>query len=167
MPHLGILKTAAEISMKCLIQIIIAALSIGLLSENCKATDTSKEIRDLYTKFYTAQNARDLDKVALEIAAAPEFLWVSDGKSIWGRQVAIERMRTFQQAEVWRVDPNLQAAKVVEASKKTAYLHLPLDLVIGTAASPDRIHFLVSALCVKTTQGWKIAALFTTTAKPD
>ena len=45
-----------------------------------------------------------------------------------------------------------------------AYLHLPLVLVIGPSSGPDRLRFLVSMLGVETTaQGWRIAALFTTT----
>jgi hypothetical protein len=37
--------------------------------------------------------------------------------------------------------------------------------VIGSAKAPDRLRFLVSMLCVRTPDGWRIAALFTTTAK--
>lgn len=153
--------------MKAASRFFFTVLSLTILTANANATGTSREIRELYTRFYTAQNARNLNEVAMQLADAPEFLWVSDGKSIWGRQTAIDRMRTFQQAEVWRVEPNLPAAKVIQISKKSAYLHLPLDLVIGAAAAPDRLRFLVSALCVRTMQGWKIAALFTTTAKPE
>jgi hypothetical protein len=40
---------------------------------------------------------------------------------------------------------------------------VPLELSIGSNADgPDHFHFLVSALCVATPQGWRIAALFTT-----
>ena len=40
-----------------------------------------------------------------------------------------------------------------------------LTLTIGLKAKPDAIHFLVSILCVKKAEGWRIAALFTTTEK--
>lgn len=146
---------------------VCALVFLVLFPAGVFASGVSKEVRDLYSRFYTAQNARDLDQVVMLIADAPEFLWVSDGKSIWGRREAIERMKGFQQAAIWRVEPDLQGAKVVEVSGKTAYLHLKLDLVIGAVQTPDRLRFLVSALCVKTGQGWKIAALFTTTAKPE
>jgi hypothetical protein len=46
-----------------------------------------------------------------------------------------------------------------------AFLHLPLVLVIGPKANPDRLRFLVSMLGVATPDGWRIAALFTTTEK--
>jgi hypothetical protein len=54
----------------------------------------------------------------------------------------------------------------VRVSDTTAFLHLPLTLVIGSQPSPDRVRFLVSVLCVRAAEGWRIAALFTTAEKP-
>lgn len=146
---------------------LMAIMWLIYLSTSGAAASTTKEVRDLYTRFYNAQNARNLDETGAQIIDSPDFLWVSDGKSIWSRKAALERMKGFQEAEIWRVEPDLQRARVIEVSETAAYMHLTLDLVIGAAAKPDRISFLVSALCVKTAQGWKIAALFTTTAKPE
>src|SRR4051812_1834473 len=56
-------------------------------------------------------------------------------------------------------------AVAVEVDANAGYLHLPLQLVIGASENPDRLHFLVSVLGVRTTQGWRIAALFTTSEK--
>jgi hypothetical protein len=42
---------------------------------------------------------------------------------------------------------------------------MPLTLTIGPKTNPDVIRFLVSILCVKQSEGWRIAALFTTTTK--
>ena len=125
------------------------------------------DILALYQRFYTAQNAHDLKAVAQTLRDSPDFLWVSDGKSIWGRDKTLQRMSSFQSADVWRVEPNLKEARVVEVNDGTAYLHLTLDLVIGAKDKPDRFPFLVSMLCARTDEGWKIAALFTTTPKPE
>ncbi len=96
---------------------------------------------------------------------APTFLWVSDGQSFWGRDAVLARMASFQGAEVWRVEPDIARAVAVPVSDRVGYLHLPLVLVIGPAANPDRLRFLVSVLGVETETGWRIAALFTTTEK--
>jgi len=145
----------------------VALLSLLLISSNSYAGDTAKDILELYSGFYNAQNRRNIDEVGAQLLDSSQFLWVSDGKSIWGRTATLERMSQFQGAEVWRVEPDLKTAKVVEVTDSSAFLHLKLDLVIGATAKPDTIGFLVSALCVKTNKGWKIAALFTTTAKPE
>ena len=125
------------------------------------------DILALYQRFYTAQNAHDLKAVAQNLWDSPDFLWVSDGKSIWGRDKTLQRMSNFQSADIWRVEPNLTKARVVEVNDGTAYLHLTLDLVIGAKDKPDRFPFLVSMLCARTNEGWKITALFTTAPKPD
>jgi hypothetical protein len=65
----------------------------------------------------------------------PRFLWVSDGKSFWGREAMLERMASFQEAEVWQVDPDLEKAVAVEIGPETGYLHLPLQLTIGAKTS--------------------------------
>src|SRR5262249_7531619 len=119
----------------------------------------------LYERFVAAQNRHDLVAVRALLLDSPRFLWVSDGMSVWGPQATIQRMSLFQEAEIWRVEPQLREAVGVEVRPRAAYLPLPLDLVIGKAAAPERIRFLVSVLCVETPVGWRIAALFTTTAK--
>lgn len=127
----------------------------------------SDEVRAVYTRFAAAQNARNLDQVRAVLLDSPRFLWVSDGKTFWGRETMLERMASFQEAEVWQVEPAVDKAVAVEVGDGAAYLHLPLTLVIGARPSPDRLKFLVSVLCVSTPEGWRIAALFTTTEKPE
>jgi ketosteroid isomerase-like protein len=145
--------------------ILALALFAGLLAGPARA-DWSDEVRAAYELFAGAQNARDLRKVNELLLDAPHFLWVSDGMSVWGRDAALERMGAFQEAEIWRVEPDLGRAVPVRVSDTTAFLHLPLTLVIGSQPSPDRVRFLVSVLCVRAAEGWRIAALFTTAEKP-
>lgn len=146
----------------------LPALAFGLACLTTSALAApADEARALYGRFAAAQNDRDLARVASLLLDSEKFLWVSDGMTVWGRGATIERMASFQQAEVWRVVPDLDRAVPVEVSRDVAYLHLPLELVIGAAAQPDHLRFLVSALCVRTPDGWRIAALFTTTEKPS
>ena len=129
------------------------------------AADPAGEVRALYERFAAAQNAHDLGAVRPLLLDGPQFLWVRDGQSFWGPDAVLVRMASFQQAEVWRVEPDLARAVTVPVRNGVAYLHLPLVLVIGPKAKPDRLRFLVSMLGVETEAGWKIAALFTTTEK--
>ncbi|MFO1038540.1 MAG: nuclear transport factor 2 family protein [Geminicoccaceae bacterium] len=122
-------------------------------------------MQGLYARFVAAQNAHDLAAVRALLLDSDRFLWVSDGHSVWGPDALIARMSSFQKAEVWHVDPDLADAVPVEVTPESAYLHLPLVLTIGPAAKPDRLRFLVSVLGVRTPDGWRIAALFTTDDK--
>ncbi|MBY0227592.1 MAG: nuclear transport factor 2 family protein [Hyphomicrobium sp.] len=123
------------------------------------------EVRALYDRFVTAQNARDLDAVRQMLSDRPNFLWISDGKPFWGREAMIGRMASFQQAEVWRVEPEFASSKVVQIDGETAYLHIPLVLVLGRKEDPARFNWLVEVLCHKAAGQWRIAALFTTEDK--
>ena len=51
-----------------------------------------EELTTLYERFLTAQNARDLTAVRATLWDSPQFLWVSDGMSVWGRDALVERM---------------------------------------------------------------------------
>lgn len=141
---------------------LIATLALGCVLVSTAQAGPADDVRDLYARFLAAQNARDLEGVRALLWNSPRFLWVSDGKSFWGPDALVERMGQFQKAPVWRVEPELDAAVPVELDATTAYLHLPLTLVIGSEQSPDRLPWLVSMLGVRTEQGWRIAALLTT-----
>ncbi len=142
----------------------LAALVLAFLAQPAFA-DTASEIRAAYLDFAEAQNARDAERIRSHLAHDAEFLWVSDGKSFWGVDTAVARMSSFQKAETWYVEPDLEAATVVELAAETALLHMPLTLVIGKTADPARLDFLVSILFVDE-DGWRIAALLTTEEKP-
>jgi ketosteroid isomerase-like protein len=127
-----------------------------------------EEARALYQRFVVAQNASDFRALEDILLDSAQFLWVSDGQSIWGRDVAIRRMADYHTAEIWRITPDAARTRAVEVNATTAYVHLPLELEIGAAADgPDRFHFLVSALASDTPAGWRIVALFTTMAKRE
>lgn len=143
------------------------ALVASLAASAAAWASPAEEVRALYARFVAAQNSHDLDHVRAVLLDSPTFLWVSDGMSVWGPDETLARMASFQKAEVWRVEPNLARSTTVEVSPTVAYLHLPLTLEIGgkAAPGPDRLRFLVSVLGVETADGWRIAALFTTTEK--
>lgn len=123
------------------------------------------EILDTYQSFAAAQNARDLEAVGDLFVDGPDFLWVSDGQSFWGRDAVIARMGSFQKAERWHVTPGLDAARVVDLADGLAMLHMPLTLEVGRAEAPNRLPFLVSILFHEMEGEWRIAALLTTNDK--
>lgn len=119
------------------------------------------EVLDHYRSFAEAQNRRDLDAVRGLLSERQEFLWISDGKAFWGRDAMIARMRGFQEAEVWRVEPEYASARVVKVGSDAAYLHIPLVLVLGSKDNPARLKWLVEVLCERSGGGWKILGLLT------
>lgn len=141
-----------------------ALLALGLAAQAALA-GTADDVRATYLRFAEAQNARDTARIGAFFIDGPEFLWVSDGKSFWGREAVLARMSGFQKAAIWRVEPDIAASTVVEPGPGTALLHMPLTLVIGSAEKPDHLRFLVSILFSRRTGEWRIAALLTTAEK--
>lgn len=137
------------------------------LSLPASASDTvdKAEIIAAYSSFKDAQNERDLEKVGAHFIDGPDFLWVSDGQSYWGREATLKRMGLFQGAAVWRVEPNLDSARVVELSPNNAMLNMRLVLFIGSSDAPSQLPFLVSILFQRVDADWRIAALLTTRDK--
>ena len=147
---------------------IVATAVLALALTGAAHADPAAEARALYNRFVAAENANDFDAVRSVLLDSPEFLWVTNGLSIWGREAAVRRMTDYHTAEVWHIQPENARAVAVEVSPAASFLHVPLELSIGSKADgPDHFHFLVSALCVATPQGWRIAALFTTMENRD
>ena len=136
-------------------------LALWMAAANPAFADPQQEVRDLYTAFVTAQNAHDIDAVRQLLSDRPDFLWISDGRPVWGREAMLERMASFQQSEVWRVEPDYAASQVILLDQDTAVFHLPLLLVLGTKADPARLKWLVEVICQKEAAGWRIAGLYT------
>jgi len=148
------------------LHVAVVGLALGLTG--AAHADPAAEARALYNRFVAAENTNDFDAVRSVLLDSPEFLWVTNGLSIWGREAAVRRMTDYHTAEVWHIQPENARAVAVEVSPAASFLHVPLELSIGSKADgPDHFHFLVSALCVATPQGWRIAALFTTMENRD
>ena len=142
----------------------VVAFSFPVIAQGVRTAD-EQEILDAYIGFAEAQNRRDLDAVGARFVEGPEFLWVSDGRSFWGRDAALTRMGSFQKAQHWEVFPGLEEAEVVMIAQDVGLLHMPLTLEIGQTAAPSSLRFLVSILFRRVDNDWRIAALLTTNDK--
>jgi len=148
-------------------KLFIALITLSLATPVMAETQTESDLKSLYERFVTAQNARDTKAVRALMWDSPNFLWVSDGKAFWGADRMIERMSAFQRADIWEVTPDRGRARVVELSPVSAVLFQPLSLTLGSKADPRRIAFLVNVLCVRTPDGWRVGALHTTEENPN
>ena len=144
------------------------ALAACIAATPAAWAEPADEARRLYDRFVSAQNTSDFGALETILLNSQHFVWVTNGFSIWGRDAAIQRMSAYHTAEIWHIDADIARSVAVEVDARAAYLHVTLDLTIGAKADgPDHFRFLVSALCVETPQGWRIAALFTTAANPE
>lgn len=145
----------------------LAPLLLGALAVRPAQASTAAEARLLYAAFVEAQNAHDFAAVRGLLLESDDFLWVSNGLTLWGPDAFLARNRRFHANEVWRITPDETRLRAVTIDAGSALLHVPLELEVGPRAGSQRYRLLVTALCVATPAGWRIAALLTTDANPE
>ena len=120
---------------------------------------TEDEVKAQFSKFVAAQNAHDLKAVGDMLLDSPQFLWITRGAPIWGREAALKRFEALYQG-TWSLDPKTDELKVFEVQLGVAQLYVPVTLMIapaGQTAQPTR--FLMNQTLVKTAEGWKISSV--------
>ena len=68
------------------------ALVVAAMTSSGARAAPADEVQTVYGRFLAAQNARDLQQVRSVLWDSPKFLWVSDGRSVWGPDALVERM---------------------------------------------------------------------------
>jgi len=119
----------------------------------------SEEVQAVFERFVAAQNAHDLAAVGSVLLDRPDFLWITRGTAVWGRDAALQRFEALYKG-TWRLDPDPSGLKVIELGAGAAQLMVPITFMIapaGQAAQPAR--FLMNQTLVSTAQGWKIASI--------
>src|SRR5262249_56962753 len=132
------------------------AISLMLLSVAAVAgAGTEDEVKALFAKFVAAQNAHDLKAVGELLQDSPQFLWITRGMPIWGRDAALKRFESLYQG-TWSLDPQMNELRVIELQPGVVQLYVPITFMIspaGQTAQPTR--FLMNQVLVKTATGWK------------
>ena len=117
------------------------------------------EVKAQFSKFVAAQNAHDLKAVGDMLLDSPQFLWITRGAPIWGREAALKRFEALYQG-TWFLDPKTDELKVFEVQPGVAQLYVPITFMIAPAGQTAQpIRFLMNQILVKTTEGWKVSSV--------
>ncbi|MBA3477583.1 MAG: nuclear transport factor 2 family protein [Lautropia sp.] len=115
------------------------------------------DVRAVFDQFVRAQNSHDIAAVRDVLLDSPDFLWITRGTPIWGRDAALKRFETLYQG-TWKLSPDSSNLKVVLLSDTTAQLYVPITFNIGPPGQPaPDAPFLMNQTLVKTSAGWRIA----------
>ena len=136
-----------------------ALITAVLLVFSAASTRASPEgdVRAAFDQFVKAQNAHDVAAVRELLLDSPNFLWVTRGAPIWGRDAALKRFEVLYQG-TWKLSPDTANLKAVLVSDMTAQIHVPVTFNIGPPGQPaPDAPFLMNQTLVKTAAGWRIA----------
>ena len=139
---------------------ILAMLAVVLtLSTGYALAAADDEVKATFDRFVAAQNAHDVSAVRDLLLDSPNFLWVTRGAPIWGRDAALKRFETLYQG-TWKLSPDTLNLKVVVLSDTTAQLFVPITFNSAPPGQPaPDAPFLMNQTLVKTAAGWRIASI--------
>ena len=134
--------------------LLAMALSIGSASAGI-----DNDVKAAFDRFVAAQNAHDISAVRDSLLDSPNFLWVTRGAPVWGRDAALKRFETLFQ-DAWKLSPDTSNFRVITLTDTTAQLFVPIMFSIGpTGQPPSEVPFLMNQTLVKTGVGWRIASI--------
>jgi uncharacterized protein (TIGR02246 family) len=137
----------------------IAITVILLTVAGLAPAGTEGEIKALFAKFVAAQNAHDLKAVGELLQDSPQFLWITRGTPIWGRDAALKRFEALYQG-TWSLDPKIDELKVIELQPGVVQLYVPITFMISPAGqTAQATRFLMNQVLVKTPNGWKVSSI--------
>ena len=136
-----------------------AVLAGGILAFSSSVLSAASEddVRAAFDQFVKAQNAHDVAAVREVLLDSPNFLWVTRGAPVWGRDAALQRFESLYLG-TWKLSPDMQNLKTVLVSETTAQLYVPITFNVGAPGQPaPDVPFLMNQTLVKTPGGWRIA----------
>lgn len=117
------------------------------------------DVRKTFEQFVAAQNAHDVRAVGNLLLESPDFLWITRGTPIWGRDAALKRFQALYEG-TWHLAPESGALKVSMLGDATAQVFVPIVFSIGPRGQPAQTtRFLMNQVLVKTPSGWKVSSV--------
>jgi len=143
-------------NMKAVLAALVAAFTI---STGHALAGVAEDVKATFERFVAAQNAHDLSAVRDLLLDSPDFLWITRGTPIWGRDAALKRFAGLYQG-TWKLSPDFPNLKVVALTDTSAQLFVPIMFNIGPQGQPaPDTPVLMNQILVKTAAGWRIASI--------
>ncbi|HXZ54561.1 MAG TPA: SgcJ/EcaC family oxidoreductase [Burkholderiales bacterium] len=118
-----------------------------------------EEVRAVFDKYISTQNAHDLKGMRGLLADTPDILWISRGKPIWGREAVLKTLEERYKG-TWKIDVDKKELRVISVSRRVAQVYAPTQLSAGEpGAEPSRNRLYINLVMVKKPEGWQIVSI--------
>jgi hypothetical protein len=98
------------------------------------------------------------------LADSPQFLWITRGTAVWGRDAALQRFAKLYEG-TWHLDPDLASVRVTPLSDRAAQLHAAVQFTVGAPNQPPQVtRFFLIQILVKSSGTWRVMSIFLTPA---
>ncbi len=143
-------------------------LAIGLAcAVSAAQASVEDEVRAAFDRFVRIQNAHDAKALEPLLADSPQFLWITRGTAVWGRDAALQRFSKLYEG-TWRLDPDSTTVRVIPLSDSVAELHATVQFTIGAPNQPPQTtRFLLNQVLVKSGGAWRVMSIFPIPVPPQ
>ncbi|HSB23813.1 MAG TPA: nuclear transport factor 2 family protein, partial [Burkholderiaceae bacterium] len=94
------------------------------------------------------------------LADSPQFLWITRGITVWGREAALQRFAKLYEG-TWRLDPDPSSIRVVPLANDVAQLHATVQFTTGAPGqSAQTSRTLLNQVLVKSGGVWRVMSIF-------
>jgi uncharacterized protein (TIGR02246 family) len=147
-------------------RLLIFAAS-ALIATSARAASMEDEVRAVFDKYVTTQNAHDLRGLRNLLADSPDVLWITRGKPVWGREAALKTLEERYKG-TWRIDVDKKEVRVISVSRRVAQVYAPTQLTVGDpGVEPARNRVYINLLMVKKPEGWQIVSILPIIVPPQ
>jgi uncharacterized protein (TIGR02246 family) len=151
--------------VKGLLALVFAAAAVFLAP--AQATTMEEEVRAVFDRYVAVQNEHDLKAMRNLLVDSPDFLWISRGKPIWGREAALKELEERYKG-TWQLEVDRKDLRVISVSRRVAQVYATTHLTVGDAgAKPARTRAYINLVMVKKPEGWQIASVLPIQAPPN
>jgi hypothetical protein len=145
---------------------IMLAITLACVGSAAHAS-VEDEVRAAFDRFVRIQNAHDAKALEPLLADSPQFLWITRGTAVWGRDAALQRFSKLYEG-TWRLDPDSTTVRVVPLSDSVAQLHATVQFTIGAPNQPPQTtRFLLNQVLVKSGSVWRVMSIFPIPVPPQ
>lgn len=139
---------------------IAGLLLVGTLSATGATASQEGEVRAAFDQFVSAQNAHDVQALKNVLVDSPNFIWITRGTVVWGRDAALLRFAKLYEGS-WRLEPELTGLRVVPMGDDAAQIHVPVQFTTGAAGQPpERPRFFINLILLKQSGAWRVTSIF-------
>jgi hypothetical protein len=139
---------------------MIAMLLAFAMQASLAAAAPEDEVRTTFERFVQVQNAHDTAALDAFLVDSPNFLWITRGMTIWGKEAAMKRFAALH-AGTWKLDPDYAAMRVLPMGEGVAQLHVPVTFTTGAAgAPPQSTRMYLNQVLVKEGGAWRVMSIF-------
>jgi len=134
---------------------------------SAQAATMEEEVRAVFDRYVAIQNAHDLKSMRNLLVDSPDFLWVTRGKPIWGREAALKDLEERYKG-TWHIEFDRKELRVISVSRRVAQVHATTQLTVGDpGAQPAKTRAYINVVMVKKPEGWQIASILPILVPPS